>query len=183
MTSKSVSWWKAVFRVRDLVCSAGCALAAVACSSGGDGTGTEISRGTGVCGVFTSEVGVDDKFGQESGLFTPGDPITFKIAVTNNSDSAAALGYDGCPPIRFVVFDRARRAVFDTLPDGTACTQLLRNIDYAPRETKEFALQWDQTSREDGRQVAGGEYTVNTRDRSVECAGALDRTADFTIRQ
>jgi hypothetical protein len=183
MWSKGVSQRKPMFGARELVWYAGCALVTVACSSSEDGGGPQISRGTGVCGVFSSEALVDDKFGQESVLFAPGDPITLKITITNDSDSTATLGYDGCPPIRFVVFDRRLRAVVDTLPEGTACTQLLRTVDYAPRETKEFALAWDQTSREDGRQVPSGAYTVNTRDRSIQCAGDLDRTADFTIRQ
>lgn len=180
---------KATVRTAGLLHSAACALILAACSNGGDSHisrsdigGSNAGAGSGVCGQLSSELLVEDKFSQESTTFISGEPIEFDMRITNGSDSPAKLGYDGCPLIRFVVFDARSRNVFDSLPDGTPCTTLLRFIDYAPRETKEFKLEWKQTRSDGGSRVPPGQYTVNARDRSVECAGDLDRERSFTIQ-
>ena len=169
-------------RTRALVYLAGCVLASTACSSSGDSGGSRFRPGSGVCGQFSSELRVEDKFSQESTLFAPGEPIVFNLRITNNDDSPAMLGYDGCPFVRFVVSDSSNEGVFDNVPDGTACTLQLRTVDYASRETKEFPLEWNQVGSDPGTQVPAGQYTVNGRDRSVECAGELDRTGNFEIQ-
>jgi hypothetical protein len=152
-------------------------LALIACSNGSDSSG----RGAGVCGTFTSELRVEDKFSQESATFARGEPIAFDMRITNNSDSPAALGYDGCPSTRFVVLGARNRKVFDNMPEGTACAMLLRTIDYAPRETRQFELEWNQAGSDESSLVPPGPYTVEARDRSVQCAGDLDRTGGFSI--
>jgi len=167
---------------REFVYLAGCALASIACSSSDDSGGSKFRPGTGVCVLFSSELRVEDKFRQDSTLFAPGEPIVFNLRITNNDDSAAKLGYDGCPFTRFVVLDSDNHDVFDNVPAGTACTQQLRTVDYAPRETKEFELEWNQVGGDPSTQVPTGQYTVNARDRSVECAGDLDRTGSFEIQ-
>lgn len=156
-----------------IVLTAG-ALLSVACSNA--------NPGTGVCGRFTSELRIEDKFGQESTTFTAGEPINFKMRITNNGDSPASLSYDGCPSIRFVVSDTQRQTVFDSLPPNSNCTAVLRSVDYQPKQTQEFAFQWNQTRDSDGSQVPPGRYTADARDRSVECAGALERSRDFSIQ-
>ncbi|MDE2149500.1 MAG: hypothetical protein KGJ55_06670 [Gammaproteobacteria bacterium] len=166
-------------KTQAFVYSTTCALLLAACSNGGD---PKVSPGKGVCGPFTSELRVEDKFGQQSATFTTGEPIEFKMRITNTGDSKATLSYDGCPSIRFVVSDAQRQIVFDSLPPTTPCTQPLRLIEYQPKETMEFGFEWDQTRSSDGSQVPPGPYTANARDRSIECNGALDRTADFTIQ-
>lgn len=155
-----------------------------ACSDGADpASGSPpISRGTGVCGVFGSELRIEDRFMQASPVFAPGEPITFNLRITNNSDAPAMLGHDGCGPMHYVVFDAVGRAIFDTLPPDTACTQQYIVESYAPRETREFRYDWNQDTNDKAGQAATGTYTANVLDRSAECHGDLDRAGDFTIR-
>ena len=166
-------------KTRELVYATGCALL-TSCTSG---DGSDVSAGTGMCGQFASQLNVEDKFKQPSEIFIIGEPITFSVRITNRGPAPATLSYDGCSSIRFVVLDERRNEnVLDTLPEGTACTQLLRSIGYAAGETKELELEWSQTRSSDDHQVSPGEYTVNARDRSVECRGDLDRAESFAIR-
>jgi hypothetical protein len=165
-------------KTRRQLYTAGSALVLVSCSTG---SGSDVGLGTGACGQFTSQLHIEDKFRQESPTFISGEPIAFRLRIRNRG-TPAALGYDGCPPIRFVVVDSSNQTVFDTLPDGTACTLQLRPIPYAALETKEFELEWGQTRTSDNGQVPSGAYTVNARDRSLECRGDLDRVRSFTIQ-
>lgn len=158
------------------------ALALAACTDGDSGGEPEISPGVGVCGVFSSELRIEDRFSQASPTFSPGEPITFDLQISNNSDAQATLGSDGCGPARYIVFASGDRAVFDTLPEGTACTQQYVAFDYAPRETRAFRLEWNQDTNDKTGQATAGDYTVNVRDRSAECHGDLDRVGNFRIQ-
>lgn len=104
------------------------------------------------------------------------------MRITNRGRVPATLGYDGCPEIRFVIMDSRGDTVFDTLPEGTPCTLQLRLVPYQPGETRSFEFEWTQTRGDDGSHVPSGPYTIDARDRSIECRGALDASGDFTIQ-
>jgi len=70
-------------RRRNFVCWIGCALVLISCSNG---SGSNISQGKGACGQFSSELRIEDKFGQESTTFITGEPIEFNMRITNNGD-------------------------------------------------------------------------------------------------
>lgn len=165
-------------RSRTFAYAAGCALALASCE---DGTGPDFGSANGDCGEITSRLRIEDKFRQESATFNVGEPITFNLAITNNGRAPTQLGYDGCGLIRVVVLGSHDQNVFDTLPEGTACVQLLQRTTYEPWETKSIDVAWNQTRR-DGSQVAVGQYTVQARDRSLECKGELAAGARFAIQ-
>lgn len=164
-------------KAQAFVCSTLCALVLIACSSSDD---SDASRD--MCGPFTAELRIEDKFGEESTTFTAGEPIDLTMRITNNGDAEATLSYDGCPAVRFVVFDANHQSVFDSLPPDTNCTQQVRLVSYASKETQEFALEWTQTYSGDGGQVPPGRYTAEAGDRSAECADTLSQSLDFTIQ-
>jgi len=164
-------------RSQAFVSAVGCALLSASCTDGGTGVGN------GACGSFGSELRIEDKLRQESTTFISGEPITFNLRITNHGDSPATLSYpDGCTSIRLVVSYSRGRDVFDNMPAGIVCTAQVRTFTYAPREAKEFPLVWNQTPSSGGAQVPPGGYTVDARDRSLECAGDLDRGGAFAIQ-
>jgi hypothetical protein len=81
-----------------------------------------------------------------------------------------------------MIMDSRGDTVFDTLPEGTPCTLQLRSVPYQPSETRAFEFKWTQARRDDGSQVPAGPYTIDARERSVECRGALDASAAFVIQ-
>jgi hypothetical protein len=137
----------------------------------------DVSPGTRRC-QFTSQLHIEDKF-RESLTFISGELIAFRCG--SRTAAPATLGHDGVRRSGSSP-DSSNQTVFDTLPEGTACTLQLRPIPYAALETKEYELEWSQTRTSDNGQVPPGAYTVNARDRSLECRGDLDRLRSFTIR-
>ena len=166
-------------RSRNFVYAAGCALALASCE---DGNGPNIASGSGECGEIKSQLHVEDKFRQQSATFIVGEPIELSLRITNHGRAPTKLGYDGCPPIRFVVLDSQDQNVFDSLPGTTACLAILQYVSYGPWETKKFDLEWNQTRSDDGSRVPAGVYRVEARDRSLECRGRLDAAAPFAIQ-
>jgi len=166
-------------RPRSFVYAAGCALALGSCDGG---NGPDIGSANGDCGELRSQLRIEDKFSQASATFNVGEPIRPSLRITNYGRAPTNLGYDGCPPIRFVVLDSQNQNVFDTLPERTACTLMLRYVTYDAWETKRFDVEWNQTRADDGSQVPAGQYTVQARDRSLECRGELDAAAPFVIQ-
>lgn len=134
------------------------------------------------CQSFTSTLVIKNQAGQEISEFLPGQAIFFESRVTNNGSSAVTLTQaDGCPQIRFEVYNDADapNIVWGSL-DGTACTQALTPVTFAPGETKVFPAQWDQALC-DHHQAPAGQYTVRTQD-STECWAHIDTEASFTLQ-
>jgi hypothetical protein len=167
----------AALRTRHFAWATGCGAVVIACSNG-----SNVAVDDAVCGPLISELLIEDKFGQESKTFITGEIINVNVRIKNGGDAPTTLSYDCCPAIRLMIFDSHHEPVYDNLPDGAACTMVLRPVSYAPNETKEVWLGWNQARSDDGSQVLPGEYTVNARDRSAECAGYLDWNRNLTIQ-
>lgn len=159
-------------KARGFVYWAGCTLVLAGCSNG-------------KCDTFTSALSIEDRMSQEANTFAVGEPIEFKMTVTNNRDAPATLTYpDNCPPIRFLVFDSSQSQVFDSFKNDadSICAQQIVPFDYEPKETKTFSREWNQTRSDNGSQVQPGQFAVDARERSFECGGDLDKAKAFTIQ-
>jgi hypothetical protein len=152
-----------------------------ACTGGG-------SASTAACRTFATSLSLEDRMSQGANGFTPGEPITFELAITNTRNASATLtASSSCTAVVFEVTDSAQRRRWGSA-DQIACIQMLQPRTYAALETVRERVTWDQRSA-DGAVVAPGAYVVTASvgqyvsdaEGLLDCRAELGKSATFTI--
>ena len=91
-------------------------------------------------------------------VFTPGEPISMTLAITNCEDETVRRVYASGQQYDFVVSDDQQREVW-RWSHGKVFTQAIQETTFEPGETVTYTEVWDQSSN-DAEQVAPGHYDV-----------------------
>jgi hypothetical protein len=153
----------------------------VACSNGSSDTAT--------CATFRTSLSVKDRMSQAANVFNPNEPITFELAIANTRNAPTTLtASSSCTAVVFEVTDSAHRRRWGSA-DQIACIQMLQPRAFAPLETVNESVSWDQKDSDDAT-VAPGTYVVTAAVGQyvsdsgglVDCRVELGKSASFTIQ-
>lgn len=138
---------------------------------------------TGVCDSFESSFAIKNQAGQPANVFALGEPMTFENRATNHSNlSKTLLLTGGCSEAYFAVADDSADVWVSTCGGaGTLCLCISPVVTFAPFETKEFVVVWDQKDPRIDQQVPVGSYSAAAYD-GTECSPAMDKAQQITIQ-
>jgi len=149
----------------------------------------EPTNSTGACGPLRSQLTIQDRMSQPSSVFSVGEPIRFSLSIANNSPEIVRLAPAACAPVRYEVFDFAKRSVWDS-ESGRVCIAMVVLVVFQPYEQRTFDATWDQVAT--GVVEPPGAYTAHANAGNfildanlatqLDCKNTLNTSAPFRIQ-
>lgn len=141
--------------IRGLLCLA---LLAGGLGCGGEGKGDP---------VYETTLGVLDAGGNPAATFAPGQPITFKLSITNRTTVTQSLNFTSTHQHEFLVIGAGQSTAAWRWSFGKVFATVMTDLDFVGQETKVFTTTWTQVDNA-GNPVASGIYDAQGHAATAE---------------